>query len=155
MILTTHLEMSRMGYRVNAFRYIDKTKLEELDEAMKSADILLQSNQKITVDVIGDGPRKIALKNIIYVETEKHYVLIHLRQTTIKCKNTLQEVENMLKHNCFARCHNAYIVNLDEIVHMRDGIIYLSNDKDIDVSKRRMTQFKKQYLNRQCECANR
>lgn len=155
MILTTHVEMSRVGYQVNAFRYIDKTQLEELDEAMKSAEILLQRNRKITVDVIGDGPRQLALKNIIYVETEKHYVLIHLRQMTIKCKNSMQEIESMLPDNCFVRCHKVYIVNLDEIKYMRNGILYLSNDKDIDVSKRKRMQFKKQYLSRQCECANK
>ena len=89
------------------------------------------------------------------METEKHYVAVHLRQMTIKCKNTMQEVESMLPPNCFMRCHNVYIVNLDEIINVGDGIVYLSNGCKVEVSKRRMTQFKKQYLNRQCECANK
>lgn len=43
MILTTHTEMSRKGYLVNAFRYIDKKNLEEeLHEAFSSAYKLLQ-----------------------------------------------------------------------------------------------------------------
>ena len=154
-ILTTHVEMSRKGYVVNAFRYLDKTRLEEMEEAIRSAKIILQRNQRITVTVIGDGPRQIALKNIIYVETEKHYVLIHLHHMTIKCKNAMYEVESMLPDNCFARCHNVYIVNLDEIKSLGDGIVYLSNGRDVDVSKRRIRQFKKKYLNRQCECANK
>jgi len=37
-ILTTHTEMSRKGYFVNAFRYIDKVHLEELKEAMDFID---------------------------------------------------------------------------------------------------------------------
>ena len=38
MILTTHTEMSRRGYLVNAFRYLDKVNLkEELKEAFYSA----------------------------------------------------------------------------------------------------------------------
>ena len=32
--LTSHTEMARLGYRVNAFRYIDKKHLEEIDEAL-------------------------------------------------------------------------------------------------------------------------
>ena len=155
MILTTHLEMSRKGYHVNAFRYIDEAKLEELEEAIQSAKILLQRNQKITVKVIGDGPRQITLKNIIYIETEKHYVVIHLRKGNIKCNNTMQEIEDMLNGSWFTRCHNAYIVNLDEIKRIEDSIIYLNGGYDIDVSKRRMNQFKKVYLNRQYECANK
>ena len=42
MILTTHTEMSRRGYLVNAFRYLDKMNLkEELKEAFCSAKKLL------------------------------------------------------------------------------------------------------------------
>jgi len=154
-ILTTHVEMSRKGYVVNAFRYLDKTRLEEMEEAIRSAKILLQRNQRITITVIGDGPRQIALKNIIYVETEKHYVLIHLRKITAKCKNTMYEVESMLPEGWFTRCHNVYIVNLDEVKRIEERIVHLSNGETIQVSSRRRRQFTKLYLNRQCECANK
>ena len=37
-LLTIHLEMSRKGYVVNAFRYVDKTNMQyELEEAVISA----------------------------------------------------------------------------------------------------------------------
>lgn len=38
--LTSHTELARLGYRVNAFRYIDKKHLEEIDEAL---DIFLKT----------------------------------------------------------------------------------------------------------------
>ena len=39
-ILTTHTELSRKGYMVNAFRYVDKTNIEEeLTEALMSAKL--------------------------------------------------------------------------------------------------------------------
>lgn len=154
-ILTSHLEMSRKGYIVNAFRYIDKSKLEELEEAIQSARILLQRNQMITVDVVNDGPRQIVLKNIIYIETEKHCVLIHVQNGIIRCNNNMKDIEKMLPKGWFTRCHNAYIVNLDEIKRLDDSIIYLNGGYDIDVSKRRMSEFRKVYLNRQYECANK
>jgi len=154
-ILTTYVEMSRKGYVVNAFRYIDKSRLEELEEAVKSAGILLQRNQMIIVDVVNDGPRQIVLKNIIYIETEKHYVLIHIHNGVIRCNNSMKDIENMLPQGWFIRCHNAYIVNLDEIERLDDSIIYLNGGYDIDVSKRRMSQFRKVYLNRQYECINK
>lgn len=154
-ILTTHAEMSRKGYVVNAFRYIDKAYLEELKEAIDSAIIVLGRNEKIKVNVIGDGPRELVLKNIIYIETEKHYIVIHTKQGSIKCSNNMSEIENMLHGKWFCRCHNVYIVNLDEISHIDDRIVYLSNGADIDISYRRMSQFKKLYINRQYECANK
>lgn len=154
-ILTSHTEMSRKGYIVNAFRYIDKTKLEELEEAIKSARILLQRDKNITIKVAEYETCEVTLRNIIYVETERHYILIHLHKGWIKCINTMQEIEDMLPDKWFFRCHNSYIVNLDEIRRVDDCIIYLNGDYNIDVSKRRIRQFKKAYLNRQCECANK
>lgn len=153
-ILTTHAEMSRKGYYVNAFRYIDKVHLEELNEAIDSAIIVLGRNEKISVNVIGDGPRQLVLKNIIYIETEKHYVLIHTKQGTIKCSDKMRELEDMLQGKWFCRCHNVFIVNLDEISRIEDRIAYLSNGADIDISHRKMSEFKKLYINRQYECAN-
>lgn len=154
-ILTTHVEMSRKGYVVNAFRYIDKMHLEELQEAIESAWNILRRNAKIEVNVIGGGVRKITLKNIIYIETEKHYIIIHTKHGVVKSSNSLKDVEKLLPADWFYRCHNVYIVNLDEITRIEDRIVYLSNGDDIDVSHRKMSQFKKMYLNRQYECANK
>ena len=157
-ILTTHAEMSRKGYVVNAFRYIDKAYLEELKEAIDSAIIVLGRNEKIKVNVIGDGPRELVLKNIIYIETDNHYIVIHTKQGSIKCSNSMTELANMLPEKWFCRCHNVYIVNLDEIDHFHERnerIVYLSNGDDIDISYRRMSQFKKLYINRKYECANK
>ena len=154
-ILTTHVEMSRKGYVVNAFRYLDKTQLEEMRETIESAQVLLGRNEKIEVNVINDGVRKLTLKNIIYIETEKHYILIHTKHGVVKCSDRMQDVEKILPDNWFNRCHHAYIVNLDEINDIKDKIIYLSNGDDIDVSDRKMGRFKKAYFNREYERANR
>lgn len=153
-ILTTHTEMSRKGYFVNAFRYIDKTCLQEMQEAIDSATILLGRNAKIEIDVIGDGKREIVLKNIIYIETEKHYILIHTKQGKIRCSNGMGEMEELLQEKWFCRCHNAYIVNLDEIHRIQGRIVYLSNGDNIDVSYRKLSQFRKMYIERQYKCAN-
>lgn len=154
-ILTTHVEMSRKGYVVNAFRYIDKQQLQELEEAIQSSKVVLERNRKIDINVIGVGPRRIALKNIIYIETEKHYVVIHTHQESIKCKNRMQEIESMLPDNSFSRCHNAYIVNLDKISHIENSRAYLVNGNNIEIAQRKIWQVRKAYFNRQYECANK
>lgn len=153
-ILTTHAEMSRRGYFVNAFRYIDKAHLEELEEAISSAAIVLGRNKMITVNVINDGPRKLVLKDIVYIETEKHYILIHTKHGEVRCSNNLRDLEKVLPEKWFCRCHNVFIVNLDEIKKLDDRIAYLSNGDDIDISHRKMREFKRLYLDRQYECAN-
>lgn len=154
-ILTTHTEMSRKGYLVNAFRYIDKLNLdEELNEAMKAAEPLLGRNEKITVNVIGDGPRKIILKNILYIETEKHYIVIHTKKGEIRCSDQISDIAEKLDSTWFYRCHNTYIVNLDEISRINQTFLHMTDGNVIEVSARKESGFKKAYLNRQYKCGN-
>lgn len=47
--LTSHTELARFGYRVNAFRYIDKRHLEEINEAL---DFSLKSGFRIGVFIV-------------------------------------------------------------------------------------------------------
>lgn len=154
-ILTTHTEMSRRGYLVDAYRYIDKIKLvDEMTEAMQSAERILGRNTKIEVNIIDVGIRKIVLKDIIYIETEKHHVLIHTKEKDIRCNNTMKELETILDEKWFFRCHNSYIVNLDEIASVDKKIIYLKNGNDIDIAQRKAAEFNRAYLRRQFECGN-
>lgn len=154
-ILTTHIEMSRKGYLVNAFRYIDKSNLEkEMVEAINSIEVLLGKNKKIKVNIIAEGQYELMMKNIIYIETERHCILIHTKHGVKRCSNSMVEMEDLLKDECFYRCHNAFIVNLDEIKCFRDKIIFMSNGSNVDVSKRKIAEFKKVYLKRQYERAN-
>ncbi len=154
-ILTTHAEMCKKGYQVNAFRYIDKTELEELDEAISAAKVVLERNRKISVDVFGEGHHRIALKNIIYIETDRPYIVLHTTHGNIKCRNKMQDIESELPEKSFSRCHNAFIVNLDKVSHIDENKAYLINGDKIEISQRKIWQVKKEYFKRHYECANK
>ena len=67
--LTSHAEMARQGYRVNAFRYIDKKYLEEIDEALDSF-FKTKLQERIIYCKDTDGIRiKISLNGLLLVET--------------------------------------------------------------------------------------
>lgn len=154
-ILTTHTEMSRKGYLVNAFRYIDKVHLkEEMPEAMDSAKVLLRKNIKINVSVISEGVQEIALKDIIYIETGRHFTMIYTKHGEKRCSNSMSEIEGMLSEEYFYRCHNAFIVNMDEINEFKNNMLVMSNGEKVEVSKRKISDFKKVYIKRQYVLAN-
>ena len=153
-ILTTHEELSRKGYIVNAFRYIYKMKLVELDEAISAIQVLQERNKTIEVSVIGGGIKELELKNIIFFETEKHYILVHTKQGVLKCNNNMRDIENMLPNQWFYRCHKTYIINLDEIKHIDRKIVYLNDGNEVDISRRKVNQFKEIYFNRQYKQLN-
>ena len=154
-ILTTHTEMWKKGYQVNAFRYIDKTELEELDEAINAAKVVLDRNRKITVDVFGEGKHRVALKNIFYIETDRPYIILHTTHGNIKCKNKMQDIENDLPEQSFSRCHHAFIVNLDKVSHIDERWAHLINGDKIEISQRKIWQVKREYFKRHYECANK
>lgn len=153
-ILTTHTEMCTKGYRVNAFRYIDKSRLGEIHEALESAEIILGRNEKITVNVIDVGAKELILKNIIYIETEKHYVWIHTAHSDIRCSNNMAEIEQMLENKWFYRCHTSFIVNLDEVNDVYDYYAIMNDGSKVEVSKRKLGKFRRACLHREFECAN-
>lgn len=155
MILTTHTEMSRKGYLVNAFRYLDKKHLkEELGEALDATEKIFEKNRKITLNIVGEARQELALKNIYYLEAQKHGVLIYTSLGVKRCNESMAEMEQKLDQGWFYRCHNSFIVNLDEIESLRGTIINMKNGNEIDISRRKISEFKKTYLKRQYECAN-
>lgn len=154
-IMTTHSEMSRKGYLVNAFRYIDKQKMkDEIPEAINSANIILDNNKKISVNAIGKGLLEINLSNILYIETEKHRVLVHTNNDVVRCGDRMIELENKLLKENFYRCHNAYIVNLDAVNKIEKTYAILINGEKVEISRRKYQEFGNRYLERRFYCAN-
>lgn len=154
-ILTTHTELSRKGYLINAFRYIDKCKLEEeLMEALTSAQKLLDRNQSITVNVVNLGEICLRLTEILYIETEKRNVLIHTKNANYISNQSMSELEQKLDSFGFFRSHKSYLVNLDKIKNFDRQNIYFQNEDQAMVSIRKYTELKKRYLERRFEYAN-
>lgn len=154
-IMTTHSEMSRKGYLVNAFRYIDKQKMkDEIPEAINSANIILDNNKRISVNVIGKGLLEINLSNILYIETEKHRVLVHTNNDVVRCVDRMIDLENKLLKENFYRCHNAYIVNLDVVNKIEKTYAILKNGEKVEISRRKYQEFGNRYLERKFYCAN-
>lgn len=155
MILTTHTEMCDRGYLVNAYRYINKEKMEELIyEALSSAEILLGRNEKIKIDIVGKGTHEIVLKDIIYVEASNHNPIIHMRQGDIRCKDSMKTLEEALCDKWFFRCHKSFIVNLDEVESLKKLIVYMRNGESLDIAQRKLWEFKRVYLKRMYDCGN-
>lgn len=155
MILTTHTEMCDRGYLVNAYRYINKEKMEELiNEALSSAEILLERNKKIEINIIGEGIGKISLKDIIYVEGSNHNIIIHMKQGAKRCNCSMKELEEALCDKWFFRCHKSFIVNLDEVENFKNLIVYMKDGSDLDIAQRKLGEFKKVYLKRIYDCGN-
>lgn len=153
--LTTHMEMSRRGYLVNAFRYIDKSNVEEeLKEALEAIALLQQKNHVIQFHVVNMGTIHVKLKDILFIETEKRNVVIHTKEQSFVSNRKIEELEEELKEWGFFRSHKSYLVNLTNIFKFDKLNVYFRNGKKALVSTRKYVELKECYLKQKYIIAN-
>lgn len=155
-MLTTHQEMSNRGYLVDAFRYINKENMkEEIREALVSLQNMNRNNKKIEMNIISIGKIAISENDILYIETEKRNLLVHTRTQDYVSTDSMKEVCEKLEQDGFFRCHQSYLVNLDEIDTFDDKDIFLTNNETVMLSKRQRKAFRDAFYQRTFSCANK
>jgi two-component system LytT family response regulator len=91
------------------------------------------------------GFRVVELADIIYCESDSSYTIFHLRDDqTITASKSIMEYELLLEHSGFCRVHKSFLVNLQHIreyIRGEGGSVILSNDKTIEVSRRKKEVF--------------
>jgi two-component system, LytTR family, response regulator len=92
-----------------------------------------------------DGERSVVLKtaDVLWVEAEDYYVLIHSKQGRHMVRASMASLEQRLDPRHFRRVHRTAIVNVDEVRAMYDrgGLhLTLSDGSDVPVSRSRRTQ---------------
>lgn len=91
------------------------------------------------------GFQFIQLSDIIYCEARSTYTIFHLvnRQDIVSSKSVI-EYEQLLGDSLFCRVHKSYLINLvhvKEYIRGEGGTIILSNNKAVEVSRRKKEQF--------------
>lgn len=83
--------------------------------------------------------------DIIYCEAERSYTIFHIEgKKSVTVSKPLIEYENMLTDTPFFRIHKSFLVNLKHVKEYQrgeGGIVIMSNDAAIEVSRRRKEQF--------------
>jgi two-component system LytT family response regulator len=92
-----------------------------------------------------EGERSVVIKavDVIWIEAEDYYVLIHSKQGRHLVRTSLASLEQRLDPARFMRVHRTAIVNVDEIRAIRDRgplTLTLSDGADVPVSRSRRPQ---------------
>lgn len=154
-MLTSHTELSRRGYVVNAFRYIDKACMEaEITEALSAVRKAKEKERCIEVNIVGLGTMPILIKDIIYVNMNRRNILIHTRKGDFISSCTMHEMEDLVKGCGFYRSHRSYLINLDETINYEGMNIIMSDGTKSYLSKDKQSEFKEKLLARKFEMAN-
>lgn len=147
LFLTTHVELSRRGYMVNAFRYIDKACIvEELEEALTAIDELPKKDRVIAFHVVNMAEMHIRIRDILFIETDKRNIIVHTLERDYLSNRGIEEVEEELKDCGFFRCHKSYLVNLERVRKIDRLYAHFSNGTKAMISTRKYTAMKEQFF---------
>lgn len=107
--------------------------LDDVKKERKSLDRFLVS--------VGSKYFFVPLREIIYISSAEKYVELHTAKGKYLLRNTMNNVEETLDSEIFARIHRSYIINVEQIQEMQpwshgDYIVILKNGEKLNMSRR-------------------
>ncbi|MFR8367824.1 MAG: LytR/AlgR family response regulator transcription factor, partial [Faecalibacillus intestinalis] len=64
--------------------------------------------------------------NILYIESYRNYIVIHTSISDYTLRYTLKKIQKKLS-NEFIQCHKSYLVNLNNVICIKEKFIELKN----------------------------
>lgn len=133
--------------RCHPFRYIRKCRLEEeLEEAVQAVLWKIGKEEKKFEITLKEGKVQLFNRQIVYIESEKHYVKIHSINQQYKLRGKLSDYEHRLKECGFVRIHVSYLVNMRYIHTMRTTDLMLDDGCVLPISRAKQYEVKPVYL---------
>lgn len=163
---TAHNQFALQAFRYSAVDYL----LKPVDELLL-IEAVKKAKRRISTQIVNDqistllhnlgngrqdnemklcipsqtGFQVVDLKDIYYMEASGSYTNIVLAGTSPICSSRgIYEYEEILGDSGFVRVHKSYLVNLrhiKEYIRGEGGSVVLSNNKGIDISRRKKEDF--------------
>lgn len=130
------------GYEVNALDFVLKP-ISYFSFSLKIKKALSyslrQKNDGICLKTT-EGPVKLRTADIYFLETDKHYIIIHTSRGDYKMRASMTETEEIFKNKSFARGNASYLVNLAYVSKIKKDTV-LVGEWELSVSRARKTPF--------------
>lgn len=135
------------SYSVHASGFLIKPVLpadvgKELDKAIRQLSLL--PDRVLTLRHT-EGIRIVPIQHILYLETYKHKLLVHLKGETFPCFGTLQKAEEEIGLPSFFRCHSSYLIHLKYVEMLEENRVRVAGEY-IPVSRHRRRELGKRLL---------
>lgn len=136
------------SFEYSPFRFLRKTHLsEELEPAfLKVIEKCLYERETLSF-LTTEGEITLRISDIVSIESDKNYILLHTRGTAYRCRGTIADAEKKTEPYDFVRISSAVIVHLSQIdTANNDGEVRLKNGTTVYASRRRLPAFREAYL---------
>ena len=145
LFLTNHKEYVFEGYEVQAFRYLLKPVTEDtLFPLLDELQTMRRQEKPHLLLSLGGETQKLFLSDLLFVESDNHYLTLHTTAGTETFKKNLSEFREELSAawqasggtgECFAAAHRSYLVNLAHVERITRTECLLSDGTKIPVSR--------------------
>lgn len=148
--VTAYIEYAPSGYKVDAFRYLLKSKVdEELREILEGIRERLYNSSDVVSLKTRDGDCVLPLKDVLYFEgTAQRMVLAHVmgHEGPVTCQGKLSALEESLSGKGFLRIQKSFLVNMAHLRRISGYRAFTSNGKELKVSELNYSKIREQYL---------
>lgn len=118
------------------FRFIRKGELDnELDEAIANLIQKLEKDEQILEVQTKQGIEFLPLKNILYIESCKHYLRIRHSDGECEMRGKISNLEKWMSNYGFIQIHRSYLVNMRFMKMVRTNEVELDNGEILPVSR--------------------
>lgn len=122
--ITSHDALVYQTFAYRPFGFIRKTHMDqEMEEVVKRIEKELLKNRQELVIRKGQELIRVLIKDILYIEAEKNYLVVKRKDDTIRVRETMTNMEKELEGRGFIRCHKGYLVNAEHIEKMTNSEI--------------------------------
>ena len=117
-----------------------------------SADKLLEDNliESINLNcqfiVFSDIGKKYNVRDIIFMQSDDHYVDIVTDVTKGTVRDSLNSIEKSYSHYGFIRIHSRYLVNYRYIYSIESSTVVLTNKQQLPMSRSKSNSVKEAFL---------
>jgi DNA-binding LytR/AlgR family response regulator len=123
------------SFKFQPFRFIRKSHMNELNEALVSAVTIIKNNMEIfNIPINLVTNKEVKVNDIIYFESLHNNVKVVLNGDSYVYRSTLKLIEEQLEGKKFVRIHSGFLVNLKYVYLIRGDVVEIScNDKIISL----------------------
>lgn len=141
--VTNMAKYAVIGYEVDALDFIVKP-VDYFNFSLK-LEKAVRVQTKLMQDVIlvgvGGGFTKLKTSDIQYVESSLHFVIYHTENEQIKSRASMKDTEKKLEAMNFARCNNAYLVNLACVKKVTGDEVIMDDGQILSISRSKKKSF--------------
>lgn len=130
------------GYSVGALDFVLKpvSYIDFSQKLRRALDAVKRNEKKYISLAVKGGVIRFALADIYYIESLKHYMVIHTEPENITYIGTMKDIENRLDGEPFYRCNNCYLVNLAHVKSVRGNFVQVGGFS-LQISRPRKKDF--------------